>query len=357
MLIPLLIIIIIGGGVFLLLSFRKKKSGSTQKKGGLLQYYARGKDSGFTFRELELLRKLALKSDLLDPSDLLWSQQYLDFCIRTYVKTARLSGNEQNPETQEFLSKLYDYRKKLEIDKSKGKIGLANAREIEEGARVLINLKSIGNFNSRVIKNTNHYLTIARPTSTKVPQSFAWTGQHIAIFYQRENDAGYVFDTTVMDEVFSKGYAALQINQPEKLDRTQRRNSIRIKTHKSAFLYIKDDDEPDFSLETVSGYRCILDDLSDSGCAISIGGKGVPGLKVKIQFVLNATPMAMCGIVRAVSYDEDENRSVLHIQSDELPKETRNQILAEVFGMLEDDEAVLPFRVIDEEIQQETFQA
>jgi hypothetical protein len=60
----------------------------------------------------------------------------------------------------------------------------------------------------------------------------------------------------------------------------------------------------------------------------------------------------MSGTVRSVDFKEDINRSILHVEADDMPLETRNQILGEVFGMLpEDDEEELPFRLLDDEAQ------
>ncbi|MDR1128886.1 MAG: hypothetical protein LBL20_06200, partial [Treponema sp.] len=81
-----------------------------------------------------------------------------------------------------------------------------------------------------------------------------------------------------------------------------------------------------------------------------IGGKTAPGLKVKVQFELGGDPLIMCGTVRSADYKEAENKSLLHIEADELPLETRNHILAEVFGMTGDDES-LPFRVAEEQAE------
>ncbi|MDR2500404.1 MAG: PilZ domain-containing protein [Treponema sp.] len=356
MLVPLLVFIVILLAVVVLAMVSSGKKAPKGKKGGWINFYAKGKDLGFSFKEIDLLRRLAVTLDLDDPATLFWSQEQLDACIKTLVKNARFSGTDQEPETQEFMSKLFDYRKKLAIEKTKVKPGISNSRSIDEDMRILINLKGVGNFNSRIIKNTSQYITIARPVSQKIPQSYTWTGQKIAIFFQRENDAGYVFDTEVLDEVYSKGYAALQLAPPGKLERTQRRNSIRVKTNKPAFLYLLADGEPDDALEALPGYKCVLADLSDSGCAVAIGGKGVPDLRVKIQFVLDNTPLTMCGTVRSVDFKEEENRSILHIKADEIAKETRNHILGEVFGMLEDDDSLLPFRVVDEEIEHEANQ-
>jgi hypothetical protein len=56
----------------------------------------------------------------------------------------------------------------------------------------------------------------------------------------------------------------------------------------------------------------------------------------------------MSGTVKSAEYNNDTNRSLLHVESNPLPVEMRNHILGEVFGMLPEEEE-LPFRVLDDE--------
>jgi c-di-GMP-binding flagellar brake protein YcgR len=187
------------------------------------------------------------------------------------------------------------------------------------------------------------------PAGPNVPRNFSWTGQRLAVYFWRDDDAGYVFDTDVIDEVYSKGRPALQITHSDTLCRTQKRKSIRIKTHKPAFLYLRGQGDSD-AAEAVPGLKCVLNDISDTGCAVTIGGKAVTGLRVKIQFALEDSPLALCGTVRSVEYNEDANRSLLHIEADSLPPNVRNEILGEIFGT-QDDEEALPFRIMAENLE------
>jgi hypothetical protein len=59
----------------------------------------------------------------------------------------------------------------------------------------------------------------------------------------------------------------------------------------------------------------------------------------------------MTGTVRSIRYNENTDRSMLHIEAEPLSVETRNRILGEVFGMQpEAAEDELPFQVLDDEI-------
>jgi len=344
MFLPILIIIIAVSGVLILFI-----SLADRKKSGWVQFYAKGKDSGFSFKEIDLLHRLAIKSKLEDPSVLFFSQGQLDKCIKALVKNLHLSGGMNEKGNQDFLSKLYDFRKKIEMDKPRVKNGISNSRQISEGQVLRILTKGVGVLKSQVIKNVNNYLTVSRPATAKLPGTFSWQGQKLSVYFWRDEDAGYVFDSEVVDEVFSRGISSLKISHSDSLFRTQKRKSIRVKMHKAAYLYpVLNEDELN-RIEINPGLKCFIEDLSDTGCAITIGGKAQDDLRIKVQFFLNNIPVCMSGNVRFAEYKEDTNRSLLHIEADPLPIEIRNQILGEVFGMLPEDEEELPYRMLDEQ--------
>jgi c-di-GMP-binding flagellar brake protein YcgR len=340
-----LVVITAGLTVFLLFSLNYKKGP------GWIKFLAKGKDEGFSIKEIELLHQLAIKSKLEEPTALFFSQDRLDECIKSLVKTMRLSGTENDKEGHDFLSKLYDYRKKIEMEKPRNKHGIANSRQISEGQHLRVMLKNTGIFQAHIITNTSQYMAISRPTSEKhvLPESFSWQGQSLSIYFWRSEDAGYTFNSVVQDEMFSKGLACLKISHAESLNRTQKRKSIRVRVQKPAYLYpiIHEDDAG--KPEKVSGIKCVLEDLSDTGCAVSVGGKASANMRLKIQFVLNNSVVCMSGTVRSFKYYEDQHKSLVRIESDPLPIEMRNHIMGEIFGMLPEGDDDLPFNMLGEE--------
>ena len=340
----ILIIFVLGLVLFFISRTKKEKSGNW------IQFFTKGKEEGFSFKEVELLRRLATRCNITDPSIIYTSQIQLDNCIRSMVRGIRMSGEGEEQGTQNFLSKLYDYRKKIEMNKPHFKNGIASSRQISEGQQLRVLVTGTGVFRSEVVKVTGTYLTITRPVNNKITQSIMWIGMKISVYFWREDDAGYVFDSQAVDEVFSKGISSIKIEHSDSLFRTQKRKSIRIRLHKAAFLYLAKDSDESGQLEMVPGLKCFLDDLSDTGCAVVVGGQASSGMRVKVQFALDNTPICMLGTVRSVDFKENLNRSVLHIEADTLPLEMRNHILGEVFGVLpEEEEDELPFRVLDEE--------
>jgi hypothetical protein len=269
-----------------------------------------------------------------------------------------MSGEGEEQGTQDFLSKLYDYLKRIEMDKPEIKSGISSSRQMSEGQPVRILVPGIGVYRSEVVKNIGHYLTISRPVNNKITTALQWHGLKISIYFWRDDDAGYVFDTDVTDEVFSKGISSLKVEHNDSLFRTQKRKSLRIKTNKPAFLYLANSSDVPGRIEKDPGLKCFLEDISDSGCAVRVGGQADSGMRLKVQFVVDNAPICMLGTVRSVDYRSETNISLLHVQADPLPLVMRNHILGEIFGMLpEDDEDELPFRVLEEEAEAAPMQA
>ncbi len=158
-----------------------------------------------------------------------------------------------------------------------------------------------------------------------------------------------MFDAFVEDEVFSKGISSLKVEHNDSLFRTQKRKSLRAKLNKAAFVYLVNDADP-FKMEKRPGLRCMIEDISDTGCAFRVYGRAPVGRRFKLQFSLDRVPICMPGTVRSVDFNEDSNISLVRMEADILSNSVRNHILCEVFDMLPDeDEDELPFRVIEEE--------
>ena len=342
---PFLIIIgvVLIGGYFIMY-FSKERSGNW------IQFFSKGKDAGFTIKDLEQIRKIVAACGIKDPAEIFKSRNLFEKVIRSMVNTVRLSGENNDPAMQIFLSKLFDFFKKIEMETSENKIRITNSRQISEGQVLRILVAGTGVFRSEVVKNFGNYLTISRPVNSKANVSTQWNGVKISVYFWREDDAGYVFDTEVTDEVFSKGISSLKVEHNDSLFRTQKRKSMRLKFKKAAFLYLINNMDNPHKLEKSAGLKVMMDDISDTGCAYRVNGQAAAGLRLKVQFSLNKFPICIPGTVRSVDYNQEANVSLIHMEADPLPIAVRNHILCEVFNMLPDeDEDELPFRVLEEE--------
>ncbi len=123
------------------------------------------------------------------------------------------------------------------------------------------------------------------------------------------------------------------------LIRTQKRNAIRSKCHIFADLYILKEKVIDYNvIETKPGYKCLLEDISENGALIRIGGKGIPNIQIRLQFQVNNRLVVMFGIVRTVEYNEELNQSRLHFECIHIEPQMKNQILSYVYNIMSDSE-------------------
>lgn len=305
-----------------------------------IQFVISGLDLGFKPGEIFFLRKIARNTDLDDPTALFWSLPVLDQCTAEIVQRARQTGTDTDESTQHLLSRLYAYRTKMELDHSRKKLGVESTRDMLINQKVRILLRGVGVFTSRVMRNTSRSLVLDYPSNPSLQAtSIPWVGKNISVYFWRHDDAGYVFDTTVIPDPVLDGKAVIHVSHTNELVRSQKRKSIRAKCSISAQLYlVKPDEKLESALEPEPGMKCRIDDLSEDGAMILIGGKAVKNMKIKLQFMVHDVLIVMAGIIRAVEYNEQANQSRIHFECDELNPRMKNAVLTFVYNVLPEEE-------------------
>ncbi len=183
-----------------------------------LQFYLRGRESGFAFREINLIRRVAVEARLEDPTALFWSVKQLDRAVKGFIIKYRSRGEEDSPEYNLLLAKLFELRKKVEFDLPKYKLGVKSSRKLMKGQVLRITLPGAGPFASKLIENLVRYMAIEYPRGPRLPDGFTWKSQKIGVYFWRAEDAGYFFQTKVIDD-----YQRPQVPHPAHRPRRQPR--------------------------------------------------------------------------------------------------------------------------------------
>jgi c-di-GMP-binding flagellar brake protein YcgR len=307
-----------------------------------LQFYLKGRESGFLFREINLLRKVAVEAGLENPTALFWSIKQLDRSIKGIIIKYRARDEENNAEYNGLLAKLFDLRKRVEFDLPKYKMGIKSSRKLGKGQKIRINLPGLGPFTSLVVENLPRYMACSYPQGPKLPEGFTWKNQKIGIYFWRPEDAGYNYQTKVLDDFFEKQYPIVHILHSDNLIRSQKRQSVRVETDLAAELYpLRSIDEASEDAEHARGLRCRIVDLSEGGAAILIGGKAKVGLPIKLQFSIAESTIVVSGVVKGANFDPKKNRSVLHIQAVPPSAVMRNRILIYVYNLFAERETIV----------------
>ncbi|ULQ60068.1 PilZ domain-containing protein [Brucepastera parasyntrophica] len=303
------------------------------------QFYITGLDSGFSLSQIRVLAKVGELAGLEDRSTLFWSVAALDRCTAEIVRQSRVEGTENDPKVQKLLSALYTYRTQIDIEQTRKKRGVETTRAILIGQKVRILLRGVGIFSSTVTGNTSKFLRLDFPSHPKIQAtSIEWTNRIVTVYFWRKDDAGYEFETTIISDPEYEEKAVILLAHTSNLTRTQMRNTIRVKCHIHAQMYLlKPGDETRSLMESEPGMKCLLEDISEDGAMVMIGGKAVKGLKIKLQFMINDVLIVMPGEIRGVEFDQEKNQSRIHLQSEKLNPRMRNAILSFVYNVLPEE--------------------
>jgi c-di-GMP-binding flagellar brake protein YcgR len=302
-----------------------------------IQFYTKGKESGFSFREVGLLRKIAIETEIENPTALFWSIKQLNRSIKEMIIKLRSQDLLDDEESNHLLSKLYDLRKRVEFELPRYRLGLKSSRDISPRQRLRAMLPGAGPFATMVIENRTKYLALSRPQGPGLPDGFTWKGQQIGLHFWRAEDAGYFLRTKVINDFINQKYPIIHVAHTEDLTRTQQRRSIRVKTNLQATVYpLKTIQEANEMEESAKGLRCRLLDVSEDGACLMVGGRTKAGLPIKIQFELSDRMIVMCGLVKGFNYDQKKNVSLLHVQAVPLSIKTRNAISTYVYNIFGD---------------------
>ena len=327
-LIPLIILVALAVAGFFIL----KRLGVT--KFPYVQFYVRGKESGFSFKEINLLRKIAVESQMQNPTALFWSVKQLDRSIKNLILKYKNLGQEQDEKSVNMVSKLLAFRKRVELSQPKYKLGIKSSRQIVQHQRLRLMLPGMGPFFAAVVENLRRYMALSYPRGPKVPPGFNWKGRKVGIYFFRHNDAGYYFQTKVINDFIDKKYPIIHMAHADTLIRTQKRRSVRVECNLPAMLYplrtlAEHDEQPELS----AGLRSRVIDLSEDGAAILIGGRAKVGIIIKVQFMLGDSSIILSGVVRNINFDQKKNRSILHLQAQPLSTLMQNRVLEYVYNI------------------------
>ena len=301
-----------------------------------INFFITGLDSGFSISEIMLLWNAAELCNLEQPTSLYFSMNSLTKCMTQIANMTSADGTQKN---QLLMSKLFNYRTKIQ-NEADDKKGMTTTHSLDKGQTLRIILPGKGVFTSEIVGNGSQIVINVPRQKNLIPLAAdEWVGKVISVYLWRKGDARYVFDTTVTQAGLFLGKSALFIKHSANLTRTQKRKAVRIKCQIYGMLYIIKKDTIDINaIETQNGYRCLIEDISECGALIRIGGKGAQNVKIKLQYNIQNKLILMVGVVRTVEFNEEQNQSLLHFECTHIETSMRNEVLKFVYNMMPQSE-------------------
>lgn len=344
-LVGLIIVLLLLIAIFFLYSKAKER----------INFYITGFDSSFTLSDLNLLWKVSQLCGIPQPTALFYSLPILTKCMNQI--TAKADENNEDAATQLLITKLFNYRTKLQ-NKSDEKKGVDSTKTLDVGQKLRIIYPGRGVFASEIVANGKDLIiSVPKQKDLIVFSTNEWIGQTINVYFWRKSDARYVFDTVVLDQAIYIGKTVLKLKHSNQLVRTQKRKAIRAKCNIEGKLFIIKEKITDFStIETQNGYKCKIEDISEAGALVRIGGQGVPNVQIKLQFTINNMLIIMFGEIRTVEFNQEINQSLLHFECTHIDTVMKNEVLKYVYNILPDNEkeilAALSLVAEDEESEE-----
>ena len=304
-----------------------------------ITFYISGLDAGFSINDIQTLWKASSLSGLEDPNTLFYSMNSLTRCMERISNSTLVVSPQERPRYQALLAKLFDYRTKIQ-NESDSKKGLQSTLSLDNGQKLRIILPGRGVFTSEILNNGKQ-IVITLPKKKDIIEVPAneWVNKSLSVYLWRKGDARYVFDTTVTQSGLFLGQPALFINHSNNLVRTQKRKAVRAKCSIYAQLYIVKEKVSDYNaVETRDGYKCLIEDISESGALIRVGGKGLSYVQIKLQFNIQSLLIVMFGTIKHSQFNEEKNESLLHFECTHIESAMKNEVLSFVYNMLPEPE-------------------
>lgn len=301
-----------------------------------INFFITGLDAGFAFTEISMLWNAAELCNLEQPTSLFYSLPSLTKCM---TQISNITSADNTQKNQLLMTKLFNYRTKIQNEADEKK-GMTTTHSLDKGQPLRIILPGKGVFASEIVGNGNFLVINVPRQKNLIPYTGEdWVGKVISVYLWRKGDARYVFDTTVTQSGLFLGKSALFLKHSSNLVRTQKRKAVRVKCQIYGMLYIIKKDKIDINaIETQNGFRCLIEDISEAGALIRIGGKGVQNVKIKLQFNIHNKLVLMVGVVRTVEFNEENNQSLLHFECTHIETSMRNEVLKFVYNMMPENE-------------------
>jgi len=325
-----------------------------------ISFYSLGFENGLHFSEVGIVWKTLKKCGVISPLSLYDSVSTLNRCIAMIISERRRSATVDVPGEQLLIAKLNKLRTKVALQSDESQ-HIQTTAALEAGQRLSIIFYGRGVYSSTVLNNGRR-IEVSLPkkgsgrSSDALPANM-WKNRKVSVYFWRKGDACYAFDTTVNDTGIFEGHQCIMLTHSAQLDRTQKRQAIRCPCEIDADLFMLKSAAIDYNIiNSDGGYKCVLDDISEYGALVRIGGKGRGNMRIKLQFYLNTSFIMMYGIIHSVEYNKEKNMSRLHFEctyiDDDMRNTLSNYIYTQIASQLSSQESQVP-QLKDTEIQKE----
>jgi c-di-GMP-binding flagellar brake protein YcgR len=318
--------------VFVAIRFRGGK-----KRFPWYEFYSRGRKEGFSFKEIKFLKQIAVQNKLEKPQSIFWSTRQLDRCLKPAIQKINASEDMEPAERAAIIHKLLQLRKKAELNLPKYQKRIRDTTTLLPRQRLSIREQTYGSFVSWVVEINRKYLVVTMPSGQKGWQSLNWSGKKVEVYFWRQDDAGYTFESKVVEHIIHEEYPLIYLTHSSSLKRIQKRKSIRVETNFPArFNPVSYSKVGGVNKAFVSKrvYAARIIDMSETGCCMLAGKMLKKNDRLKIDFHITKDKRILAlGLIVSVSKTGDERVRRYHIMFLKISPVSTNNILLFVYNI------------------------
>ena len=299
----------------------------------LILFFLKGKEEGFTFREIIYILKIVRENQLDNPSIIFWSTKIFDRVLKASIKKV-LRGPFDNAYKHRHLQQAFQIRNKFELQQPKYRVGIKRTQEIFGHIKMKIHNNIAGTSFSVLIENNPKHLALSYPQTNISNDDFSWKNQKVKITFWRPDDAEYCFESKVLESFPHKDYPLIWINHSKNLTRLQYRKSIRADIALMArYRKIKGVYESHHQVNSTQLKRGRIIDICENGIGMFVTGNITSKNLLYLEFELGKSTIRVVGQIKGFKYFQEKNVTLLHIEFQNVTVPQQNRILAYVYNI------------------------
>ena len=311
----------------------RPRTAAEQQKYSSAVFRRTAKALGLPAPHVELLENLVRACKVKQPFLVFTSAGLLDDTLKKGLYSMDSVRDLSQEERERRKALIFQIKQIIERNARRGAV-LRSTNFLKPGQLLTITPEGGGQFSSKVISNMKDFLTVAAPSVAGGADSRWMRGTKLAVYFWRENDAGYTFQSKVLGYDTVKGVASVLIQHSKTLRREQRRRSRRRELMRACFYYpirIVESGpgrEPEKKATVEQNMRTLgtVVDLSAGGCAIQTLNPFDKGKLTMIEFDIDRkAPIRAFGKVMSVHRQKGRG-GVMHIMFTNVTRQYLNRI-------------------------------
>jgi hypothetical protein len=254
------------------------------------------KSIGLDHDELKYLFNLALKNNVKEPLTCFTNSKLLDEIIKNGLKD--IERNEKDSEDIKNSKSAFLLEIKAKIERnSRQNMGIRSTHLLHENQKMVLFAREKG-YIYAIIKRVLHDYIIIELMSEKIKSRILSVGEYLKVYFWREEDAGYTFETSVLgyDNAGIKRYT---IKHSDRLIRTQKRRYRRVPVNLNGYaipveVQITGKTKKYIPKESLA-VTCNIKNLSAGGLLMIVNKLRSDDKNFKIVFDLNHHKISVIG--------------------------------------------------------------